>query len=171
MFSCSCFIDQSVWFVNSIAHSWKFDSLTCVDGVVSDKLFIYKKDFTFVSLHESIQYINEIIVCCLECFEFILTYFSSKEEMCDVFNELDCWYVIDDQFCFNSEIYIGNDQFMTLNANLNREQREDYIMKQKRNWIFFLKSNLKQNLVLLQFKNIPMNFSVLIVKEFSIFFF
>ena len=143
VFSCSCSIEQSVWFVNSIAHSWKFDSFTCVDGVLSDKLFIYKKNFTFVSSHESIQYINEIIVCCLECFEFILTYFSSKEEMCDVFNELDCRYVIDDQFCFNSEIYIGNDQFMTLNANLNREQREELYHETKKKLNKFFKKQPK----------------------------
>ena len=139
MFSCSCFIDQSVWFVNSIAHSWKFDSFTCVDGLVSDKLFVYKKKFTFVSSNDSVQYINEIVVCCLKCFEFILTYFSSGEEMFDVFNELDCLYVIEEQFCYNSEIYIGNDQFMTSNENLNNEQREELYHETKKKLKNFFK--------------------------------
>ena len=140
VFSCSCFIDQSVWFVNSIAHSWKFDSFTCVEGSVSNDLFIYKKDFTFVSNgNGSVQYINEIIVCCVECSEFLLTYFSTKEEIYDVFNEIDCLYVIDDQFCYNSEIYIGNDQFMTSNANLNYEEREELYHETKKKLNKFFK--------------------------------
>ena len=85
VFSCSCFIDQSFWFVNSMYHSWKFDSFACVDSSVSNNLFIYEKEFTFVANDDgnSVQYINEIIVCCLECFEFLLTYFSTKEEIVD----------------------------------------------------------------------------------------
>ena len=65
VFSCSCFIDQSFWFVNSLYHSWKFDSLVCVDSSVSNDLFIYEKEFTFVANGDgsSVQYINEIIVC------------------------------------------------------------------------------------------------------------
>ena len=55
VFSCSCFIDQSAWFVNSIACSWKFDSFAYVGGMLSDKLFIYKKDFTFVSYGGSVR--------------------------------------------------------------------------------------------------------------------
>ena len=48
VYSCSCFIDQSFWFVNSMYHSWKFDSFVCVNGSVSNNLFIYEKEFTFV---------------------------------------------------------------------------------------------------------------------------
>ena len=119
VFSCSCFIDQSFWFVNSMYHSWKFDSFVCVDSSVSNDLFIYEKEFTFVANGDgsSVQYINEIIVCCLECFEFLLTYFSTKEEIFDVFNKIDCLYVIEEPFCYNSEIYIGNDQFERSNEN------------------------------------------------------
>ena len=119
VYSCSCFIDQSFWFVNSMYHSWKFDSFACVDSSVSNNLFIYEKEFTFVSDSDgnSVQYINEIIVCCLECFEFLLTYFSTKEEIVDVFNKIDCLYVIEEPFCYNSEIYIGNDQFERSNEN------------------------------------------------------
>ena len=119
VFSCSCFIDQSFWFVNSMYHSWNFDSFVCVDSSVSNDLFIYEKEFTFVANGDgsSVQYINEIIVRCLECFEFLLTYFSTKEEMYDVFNKIDCLYVIEEPFCYNSEIYIGNDQFERSNEN------------------------------------------------------
>ena len=49
VFCCSCFIDQSFWFVNSMYHSWKFDSFACVDSSVSNNLFIYEKEFTFVA--------------------------------------------------------------------------------------------------------------------------
>ena len=65
VFSCSCFIDQSFWFVNSMYHSWKFDSFVCVASSVSNDLFIYEKEFTFVANGDgsSVQYINEIIVC------------------------------------------------------------------------------------------------------------
>ena len=127
VFSCSCFIDQSVLFVNSMYHSWKFDSFTCVDGSVSNDLFIYEKEFTFVSNGDgnTVQYINEIIVCCVKCFEFLLTYFSIKEEIVDAFNKIDCLFVIEEPFCYNSEIYIGNDQFVSSNEN-NEQMQEFY---------------------------------------------
>ena len=95
--------------------------------------------FLFFSSNDSVQYINEIVVCCLKCFEFILTYFSSGEEMFDVFNELDCLYVIEEQFCHNSEIYIGNDQFMTSNENLNNEQTEELYHETKKKLKKFFK--------------------------------
>ena len=132
VFSCSCFIDQSFWFVNSIYHSWKFDSFTSVNGSVSNDLFIYEKEFTFVGNDDgtSVQYINEIIVCCLECFEFLLTYFSTEEEIVDVFNKIECLYVIEEPFCYNSETYIGNDQFV-FNENRGRNQ-ESYSPTKKK---------------------------------------
>ena len=139
MFSCSSFIDQSVWFVNSIAWSWKFDSFAYVGGMLSDKLFIYKKDFTFVSYGGSVRYINEIIICCVECFEFLLTYFSAIQEMADVFNEIDCLYVTYDYFCFNTDIYVGNDQFMISNSNLTHDQREELYHETKKKVNKFLK--------------------------------
>ena len=143
VFSCSCFIDQSVWFVNSMAHSWKFDSFACVGGIISDKLFIYKKDFTFVS-YSSVQYINEIIICCVECFEFLLTYFSTIQEMADVFNEIDCLYVTYDYFCFNTDIYVGNDQFMISNSNLTHDQREELYHETKKKVNKFFKKKTER---------------------------
>ena len=124
VFCCSCFIDQSVWFVNSFYASRKFDSFVYVDGLLSEKIFIYKKDFRIVSSDVSIQFINEIVVCFLECFEFILSYFSSVEKMSDVFNEIDCSHVIFDCFCYDTDIFVGNDQFSLSNLNLTHEERE-----------------------------------------------
>ena len=129
VFSCSCFIDQSVWFVNSFYPSQKFDSFVCVNGLLSEKIFIYKKDFRSVSYDVSIQFINEIVVCCLECFEFILTYFSTVEKMFDVFNKIDCSYVTFDYFCYDSDIFVGNDQFMLSNLNLTHDEREKLYFK------------------------------------------
>ena len=139
VFSCSCFIDQSFWFVNSMYHSWKFDSFACVNGSVSNNLFIYEKEFTFVSDFDgnNVQYINEIIVCCLECFEFLLTYFSTEEEIVGVFNKIDCLYVIEEPFCYNSEIYIGNDQFVF--SNENQGQIQPYNSTKKRLEKYFKK--------------------------------
>ena len=120
VYSCSCFVDQSFWFVNLMFHSWKFDSFACVNGSISNNLFIFEKEFTFVSDSNSnnVKYIVEIIICCLECFKFLLTYFSTEEEIVvDVFNKIDCLYVIEEPFCYNSEIYIGNDQFVFSNEN------------------------------------------------------
>ena len=123
VFSCSCFIDQSFWFANSMFHSWKFDSFVChdSDGLVSDDVFIYEKKLTFVDDCSSAQYVIEIIVCCLECFEFLLTYSSTEKEIIDVFNKIDCLYVIEEPFCYNSEIYIGNDQFV-----FNRNEQHNH---------------------------------------------
>ena len=110
-FSCSCFIDQSIWFVNSLFYSWMFDTFVYTNGSLSDNLFIYDKKFTFNVNEGNVQYVSEIIVCCLECFEFLLVYSSGKKEIIDAFNEIDCLFVVEEPFCYNSEIYIGNDQF------------------------------------------------------------
>ena len=134
---CSCFIDESVWFVNSVEWSnrlWRFDSFTCVGGLLSDKIFIYKKNPTFVLQDDySVLHINEIIVCCVKCFEFQLTYLSTREEMIDVFNQIDCRYVTFDSFCFDTDIYIGNDQFMNSNyIHLTSDEREELYHETKR---------------------------------------
>ena len=43
-----------------------------------------------------------------------------------------CLFVIYDQLCYNSEIYIGNDQFDTSNENLNYEQRQELYHETKK---------------------------------------
>ena len=129
VFSCPCFIDQSVWFVNSSVLSQKFDVLLCENGLLSGKNFIYQKNFTFVS---EIYYINEIIVCCLECFEFMLSYLSFNE-LSDVLNDIQCSYVSYDCCLFDSDIFLGNNQFMVSNASLTHQQREElYFERQEK---------------------------------------
>ena len=107
VFSCSCFIDQSVWFVNSTCCFERFDAFLYVNDVISADVFIYEKKSTSVT--------SEIIVCCLECFEFLLTCLSMEDEFIDLLNKMDCLYVVEEAFCYNSFIYIGNHRFINQN--------------------------------------------------------
>ena len=109
VFSCSCFIDQSVWFINSIFRQERFDEFVYSNDLPSGDVFIYEKIST--------KYNDEIIVCCLECFEFLLTYFSILDEFIDMLHKIDCLYVIEEPFCYNSLIYVGNDLFIFNNPN------------------------------------------------------
>ena len=109
VFSCSCFIDQSVWFANSISCQQRFDEFVYVNDLPSGDVFIYEKIST--------KYNDEIIVCCLECFEFLLTCFSIEDEFIDTLNKVDCLYVIEEPFCYNSLIYVGNDLLIFNNIN------------------------------------------------------
>ena len=54
------------------------------------------------------------------------------QETIDVFNEIDCLYVTYDYYCFNTDIYVGNDQFMMSNSNLTHEQREELYFETKK---------------------------------------
>ena len=101
VFSCSCFIDQSVWFINSISCLQRFDEFVYANDLPSGDVFIYEKLSTCDTA--------EIIVCCLECFEFLLTSFSIEDEFIDLLNKIDCLFVIEEPFCYNSLIYVGND--------------------------------------------------------------
>ena len=111
VFSCSCFIDQSVWFINSTSCTQRFDEFVCANYLPSGDVFIYKKKFRSNTV--------EIIICCLECFEFLLTCFSMEDEFIDVLNKIDCCYVIEEPFCYNSLIYIGNDLIIFNQGNNN----------------------------------------------------
>ena len=104
VFSCSCFIDQSTWFINSISCPQRFDEFVYANDSPSGDVFIYEK----LSICDTV----EIIVCCLECFEFLLTLFSIDDEFIDLLNKIDCLHVIEEPFCYNSWIYIGNDLFI-----------------------------------------------------------
>ena len=136
VFCCSCFIDQSVWFIDNSYHSWQFDSFVYKNGLISDKVFVYDKTFVINSNDDNIEYFTTIIVCCLECFEFILRFLSGKEEIICLFNEIDCRYVHEEAFCFNSTIYIGNDRFQfdatepnDCDCRSTREKLEKYFVK------------------------------------------
>ena len=135
VFSCSYFIDESVWFVNSSSGSklWVFDSFVCVGGILSDEIFIYKKNPSFkIKDDESVCHINEIIVCCVKCFEFQLSCFSTRDDMTDVFIQIDCHYIDVDYGCFDIDIYIGNEQFEMENLLLDFEKRKEKYFENKR---------------------------------------
>ena len=104
VFSCSCFIDQSVWFVNSMSCLQRFDTLVYANDLVSGDVFIYEKKSTTTT--------SEIIVCC----------FSIEEEFIDLLNKIDCLYVVEEPFCYNYFIYIGNDRFI-FNGNDEHESK------------------------------------------------
>ena len=133
VFSCSCFVDQSVWFIYNAFYSWEFDLFLYKDGIISDKIFVYEKDFEINANDANIEHKTTIIVCCVKCFEFILRFLSGKQEVISQLNELDCRYVYEDVFCFNSTIYIGNDRFQfdaRNNHSLStQEQLEKYFVK------------------------------------------
>ena len=101
IFCCSCFIDQSFWYIDYGFFTWEFDQFVYKNGAISDNVFIYDKKFEIISTADSIYYKNCITVCCLNCIEFTLRFLSDE----------DCRYVFEDVFSFNSTIYYGNDRF------------------------------------------------------------
>ena len=136
---CSCFIDKAVWFVNSSECSkqlWRFD---CCVGGMSDEIFIYKKNPSIELQTESVVFKNEIIICCVKCFEFQLTYLSFQEKMVDAFNEINCRYVAIDSLCYDTDIYVGNDQFMIQNSLLTPIEREELYHETKKKLKKFFK--------------------------------
>ena len=109
VFSCSCFIDQSVWFINSISRMQRFDEFVDANDIISGDVFIYERKCSSSTV--------EIVVCCLECFEFLLTCFSMEDEFIDLLNKIDCCFVIEEPFCYNSLIYVGNDLLIFKGGN------------------------------------------------------
>ena len=110
VYCCSCFIDSAAWFTdNMLLHTWEFDLVVLdKDGQIDEKVFVYETSFQ-IDYTDTIEYLNKIIVCCVECFEFLLRFESGKTD--SLFDEIDCNYVYEDMFCFNSQIYAGNDRF------------------------------------------------------------
>ena len=109
VFSCSCFIDQSVWFINSISRMQRFDEFVNMDDIISGNVFIYERKSSSSTV--------EIVVCCLECFEFLLTCLSMEDKFIDLLNKFDCCFVIEEPFCYNSLIYVGNDLLIFKGGN------------------------------------------------------
>ena len=111
VYCCSCFIDTAAWFTdNMLLHTWEFDLVVLdKDGQIDEeKVFVYETSFQ-IDYTDTIEYLNKIVVCCVDCFEFVLRFESSKTD--SLFDEIDCNYVYKDMFCFNSQIYAGNDRF------------------------------------------------------------
>ena len=48
-----------------------------------------------------------------------MTCFSIEDEFIDLLNEVDCLFVIEEPFCYNSLIYIGNDLIIFNQGNNN----------------------------------------------------
>ena len=109
VFSCSCFIDHSIWFINSISCMQRFDELVNINDIISGDVFIYERKSSSSTV--------EIVVCCLECFEFLLTCFSMEDKFIDLLNKIDCCFVIEEPFCYNSLIYVGNDLLIFKGGN------------------------------------------------------
>ena len=108
VFSCSCFIDQSIWFINNCNFSWQFDTFVCENGAISDEIFIYDKKYNIIN-ENFIYYRSRIIVCCLDCIELIMRYVSNDSDFCSLLHDVDCDYTFDDWFSFDNEkIYYGN---------------------------------------------------------------
>ena len=108
VFSCSCFIDQAIWFVNNKSFAWEFDTFVYNNGMVSDEIFIYDKKYNIIN-ENFIYYKSRIIVCCLDCIELIMHIASNDSDFRTLMSEVNCDYVYDDWLTFDDEkIYYGN---------------------------------------------------------------
>ena len=127
VFCCSRFIDPAIWFTeNMLISDWEVDLLVLnKDGLPDNNLFIYEKMFQ-INYCDSIDYLNKIVVCCLDCFEFMLLFESGRNER--MFDEIDCNYVYEDVFCYNSLIYTGNDRFQAEGREPNKDNLEKYFV-------------------------------------------
>ena len=112
VFSCSCFIDHSIWLINSIFSGKRFD---VISADISEDIFISERKSCCSSL--------EIAVCCLKCFEFLLTCVSMEDKFIDELNKLDCEFLIEEPFCYNSLIYIGNDLLIFNGVRVHNDGR------------------------------------------------
>ena len=123
--TCSCFIDQSVWFVNlsqkQVFNPWHFD----LNRDVGD-MFIKDIRQTKIILDEKFIHKNTIVISGNDCFEFQLFMISLQENF--MLDTLNCRFVIFDVFSYDgtysSEIFTGNSQFDHENYLLSREQKE-----------------------------------------------
>ena len=78
---------------------------------MSDNVFIYDKTFEIISTGDSFYYKSCITVCCLNCIEFTIRFLSDNEDFTLMLTDVDCRFVFEDVFSFNSVIYYGNDRF------------------------------------------------------------
>lgn len=117
VFSCSCFIDQAIWFVNGSYFAWQFDTFVYNNGSISDEIFIYDKKYNIIN-ENFIYYRSRIIVSCLNCIELLMHLSSNDSDFCSSMLEVDCDYVFDDWFSFDDEkIYYGNGNIIPSRKN------------------------------------------------------
>ena len=162
VFCCSCFIDQSVWFIDNSYHSWQFDSFVYKNGLISDKVFVYDKTFVINSNDDNIEYFTTIIVCCLECFEFILRFYLVKKR------SFVCLMKLTVGMCMKRPFVLTR-QFTLVMTVFNLTLQSQMIVivgRLEKNWRNTLLNFLKQNLVLHHWKSTTINIFVTVVKNF-----
>ena len=125
---CLCFLDRSVWFVNSPDYSkqlWRFD---CFKPSV--ERFIRKNTPSYEIKEEEIVFKNQMTISCLKCFEFQLFLFSCLDEMMKILDDIDCRHVAVNALTygedFSADIFIGN-----LDVLSNSSEREKQFLEFK----------------------------------------
>ena len=110
VYCCSCFIDNAAWFTENMQlHTWELDlTMLNKEGHCKIDVFAYETSFQ-IDYNEIIEHLTKVIFCCVECFKFILRIESGKDGF--QFDDIDCNYVYEDMFCFDSHTYYGNDRF------------------------------------------------------------
>ena len=110
VYCCSCFIDNAVWFSENMQFHTEDLDLTILNkkGYCGSKVFVYQTSFQ-IDYNDSIEHVTTVIFCCVECFKFIMRIESGRDSF--QFDDIDCNYVHEDMFCFNSHTYYGNDRF------------------------------------------------------------
>ena len=118
VFSCSCFIDQAIWFVNSGYFAWQFDTFVYNNGAISDEIFIYDKKYSIIN-ENFIYYKSRIIVSCLNCIELLMHLSSNDSDFCSLMLEVNCDYVFDDWLSFDDDekIFYGNGNIIPSRKN------------------------------------------------------
>ena len=107
VFSCSCFIDQAIWFTRNGSFSWQFDTFVYKNGTISDEIFIYDKKYNIIN-ENFIYYKSRIIICCLDCIELVMRLSSGNSEFSSLLANVNCDYVFDDWLSFDEKIFYGN---------------------------------------------------------------
>ena len=102
-----CFLDRSLWFVNSPDYSkqlWRFDCFKpSVERFIRKNILCYEKDKQEIVLN------NHMTISCVRCFEFQLFLFSFYDEMMKIFDDVECRYVALDAFTYDDDdIFVGN---------------------------------------------------------------
>lgn len=137
VFCCSCFIDQAQYFVDRLKFMWEFDPFLFKDFKICGNVFIYERMFNYKFVDDDVYYVTTLIVCCLDCFNFLVYDLSSVEET--IFDKIDCDFVIEEAFCYDSYIYSGNDRFHFESSNSNVKSTKERVEE------FFFKSPKKKS--------------------------
>ena len=129
---CFCFLDRSVWFVNSPDYSMQLWRFGCFKPSV--ERFIRKNTLCYEIDKQEIVLNNQMTISCVRCFEFQLFLFSCSNEMMKIFDDVKCRQVALDAFTFgdgfDDDIFIGNLSDVEDNL-LSHSEREKLFKKFK----------------------------------------